>query len=438
MQATKYRRTNLNAKIHSENKENICSQLSQNEQTRCSLSKLPAPNQAIGLARKKNEEYGAAISLTEGVILGRVSRKRSLADSNRLCIGIDVKATGISRNQVQILTIRNDKMLIRVCDTATNPIVLQRGEYQERLEKGDSATVTIGDCITFDIWEACPIYVYKVVQVNIKPRVVKRAKQMSSNGNHSSLELINTQPGYEMSQPKLNQWNEYTKREAAICYRITISLDIPRARSVIYFQQRNPNFKMHSANNANFYARNYLKMLSKDQLEALNHEVTKYISSCNDDKSFVTKKPTKVPRIKAGVRFRISYIKNDLFGIKRKQWCYGYARSVLRIREDLFKSTNDFKHEIDLIFRDSSVEKIMFPEAGVQLLDSDCNDRVMAWTDDGVQLAYDKNVRKICLGDLVDCRVQVNQPFIRGRVAQIDHDTKSCCVVLTNHEVRSQ
>ena len=454
-QARKYIRTNSNTRIRSENEENksLCSLTKLSQSDTCSLSSLPQPNVGIGLARKHNEEYGPTIPLVEGVILGRMNRKRSLAGGNRVCIDIDVTANGISRNQVQILKIKNDSMEINVFQTAKNPILLQRGDIESLLQVGDSDTVNVGDYLIFDVYETHPVYIYKVVPIKTKPRVIKRAKPLQLKPvNQSSLELINNikQPLYS---PTLFQWTEHAKKEALISYLITKSLKIPCKQSILFFRQRNPTFdKVRNDNNVNLQARNYLKLLNKKELDVIQEEVARYTRSLKNEDDVVdnhvdpppkqrqkSKNSTIVkqcaPRIKAGVRFRVMRTEEDLFG-KRKQWCYGTARSVLKVRDDVFKSTNDFKHEIDLVFRDSSVGKFSFPDSDVQVLFDD--DGVFARTDEGVQLAYDKNPGNICLGDLVDCRMGVKDSFFRGRVVEINEDDKSCRVILTNHKVRSQ
>ena len=116
---------------------------------------------------------------------------------------------------------------------------------------------------------------------------------------------------------------------------------------------------------------------------------------------------------------------------------YGSAKSVLKVRQNLSKSSHLFEYEIDLKFRDSSMKKVTYPSTdGLQLLSPDPKypNMIMALTTQGMEYAYDKMPYKICVGDLVDCRMKLRHKFYRGRVAGIYG--KTCCVVFPNNEVR--
>jgi len=157
-------------------------------------------------------------------------------------------------------------------------------------------------------------------------------------------------------------------------------------------------------------------------------------------------------RIKEGTRFRLRSEEEvkDSFGLKRKQWFYGCAKSVSAVSQDLYQSSHFavpliiastehmFEYEIDLEFRDSTRKKVTYPSTDVQLLCPYPNypNTIMALTTHGIKIAYEKIPHKICVGDLVDCRINLKRKFYRGRVAGIYG--KTCCVVFPNDECESE
>jgi len=142
-------------------------------------------------------------------------------------------------------------------------------------------------------------------------------------------------------------------------------------------------------------------------------------------------------RIKAGDRFRVEFEIHDIFeGTKRKQWFFGTAKKVTKFREDVFTTSNKWNYQLEIAYDDSSCGRETYPSPGVELL-LPCNEstKVHALTHNGdIALAYDKDIKSIHAGDLVDCRVKRSHPLERARVVSANKNEGTCSVIFINQE----
>ena len=91
---------------------------------------------------------------------------------------------------------------------------------------------------------------------------------------------------------------------------------------------------------------------------------------------------------------------------------------------------------MEIAYDDSSCGTETYPSPGVELL-LPCNEttKVHALTENGdIVLAYDKDVKSILAGDLVDCREKRSHPLERARVININENEGTCSVIFINQE----
>merc|ERR1712157_227651 len=78
----------------------------------------------------------------------------------------------------------------------------------------------------------------------------------------------------------------------------------------------------------------------------------------------------------------------------------------------------------------------IYPSPKVEFL-LPCNGttKVHALTHNGnIELAYDRNINDIHIGDLIDCRVKRSNPLERARVVQVNKKVGTCSVLYINED----
>ena len=87
--------------------------------------------------------------------------------------------------------------------------------------------------------------------------------------------------------------------------------------------------------------------------------------------------------------------------------------------QDLSLSSHVLEHEIDLVFRDTSMKRVMYPSTdSLQLLCPDPKHpkMIMALTTHRMEHACDKMPSEACAGDLANYRMKLRHKCCRGRL----------------------
>jgi len=397
-------------RITSRNKSNCCAnnydRLSFDSRTTLDKTKP----KGLFIARIQCGEVENPILLFSGAILGRSSNSSGIRNNinfvnenscdKKLDIGISPEADGVSRKQIEVLQVTHDEVKIKVISQAINEVRITKLNQEPFLLKpGSNTSLTLGDKITFDCYNDDALFIYKIVEANTTPSL-KRTRLCSINSNSLDTAERNKLPKRKKQSFPLNDSLS------------NLTLNDSFSKRKLKFEDLNSNNKEN---------------ISNDLIGIENERPTSL-------KEFPQR------RIKNGHRFRVRLPYPDLFGDLRKQWFVGEAKTVRKIRKNVFDSFHSFIFEIYIAYDNKliSTEPVAYPCEDVQQILPATNGGLQYYAlnnNNEKELAYDYNSRTLCIGDLVDCCNEKAER--RGRITDIKEENYTCSIAFVDGKYKS-